>query len=115
MTRGQNAAGRHTRQLARRCCLMSESKFSGTLRRLKKTPEGAPDPKPAISPSETQTPLTGHHRGKRSDPEWANITILMRRSIKRDVRRRLEDEGEGVDLSDLIDQLLLEWLGRQGG
>ena len=89
---------------------MSESKFSGTLRRLKKTPEAASDPKPSISPSVEQRPLTGHYRGKRSDPEWANITILMRRSIKRDVRRRLEDEGEGRDLSELIDQLLLEWL-----
>jgi hypothetical protein len=91
---------------------MSESKFSGTLRRLKKTPEAPSDPKPSISPSSEQRPLTGHYRGKRSDPEWANVTILMRRSIKRDVRRRLEDEGEGKDLSDLIDQLLLEWLGK---
>src|SRR3954451_20089628 len=111
MTRGQNAAGGHTRQLARRCCLMSESKFSGTLRRLKKTPEGAPDPKPAISPSVGQRPLIGHYRGKRSDPEWANITILMRRSIKKDVRRRLEDAGEGRVISELTDQLLIDWLG----
>ena len=91
---------------------MSESKFSGTLRRLKKTPEAPPEPKPSKSLSLGQRPLTGHYRGKRSDPEWANVTILMRRSIKRDVRRRLEDEGEGKDLSDLIDQLLLEWLGK---
>jgi len=89
---------------------MSESKFSGTLRRLKKTPEAPLDPQPTISPSGGERPLTGHYRGKRSDPEWANITILMRRSIKRNVRRRLEDEGEGRDLSDLIDQLLLAWL-----
>jgi hypothetical protein len=91
---------------------MSESKFSGTLRRLKKTPETPSDPKPSQSASAGQRPLTGHYRGKRSDPEWANITILMRRSIKRDVRRRLEDEEEGRDLSDLIDQLLFEWLGK---
>ena len=89
---------------------MSESKFSGTLRRLKKTPEGAKDPAPSISSSSGERPPTGHYRGKRSDPEWANITILMRRTIKRDTRRRLEDEGEGRDLSDLIDQLLLAWL-----
>jgi hypothetical protein len=89
---------------------MSESKFSGTLRRLKKMPEAPTDPKPSISSSSEQRPLTGHYRGKRSDPEWASITILMRRSIKRDVRRRLEDEGEGRDLSELIDQLLLAWL-----
>src|SRR3954465_449905 len=103
------------RQSGRRCCLMSESKFSGTLRRLKKTPEAPNAPKPSQSPSAGHQPLTGHYRGKRSDPEWANITILMRRSIKRDVRRRLEDEGEGRDLSELVDQLLIDWLGKPRG
>jgi hypothetical protein len=93
---------------------MSESKFSGTLRRLKKTPAASTDPKPSIPSSTGQLPLTGHYRGKRSDPQWTNITILMRKSIKRDARRRLEDEEEGRDLSDLIDQLLLEWLEKQG-
>ncbi|MBV8522949.1 MAG: hypothetical protein JOY71_12645 [Acetobacteraceae bacterium] len=94
---------------------MSESKFAGTLSKLKKTKEKPTDPKPSISSSPTPTPLTGHHRGKRSDPEWANITILMRRSIKRDVRRKLEDEGEGVDLSEIIDRLLTDWLSRPRG
>jgi hypothetical protein len=91
---------------------MSESKFAGTLKRLKKTPEAAPEEKPSLSPSIQQRPRAGHYRGKRSDPQWANITILMRRSVKRDVRRRLEDAGEGKDISDLIDQLLTDWLGK---
>jgi hypothetical protein len=39
----------------------------------------------------------------------------MRKSIKRDVRRRLEDEGQGVDLSELIDRLLTDWLGKSSG
>jgi hypothetical protein len=91
---------------------MSESKFAGPLSRLKKTAKRPSEPKPSIPQSFTQTPVTGHHRGKRSDPQWANITILMRRSIKRDVRRRLEDEGEGVDLSELIDRLLTDWLSK---
>ena len=94
---------------------MSESKFTGTLRRLRKTPEAAEEPKPSISPSSGQRPLSGHHRGKRSDPEWANITILMRRTVKRDVRRKLEDEGEGIDLSEIIDRLLTDWLSKPGG
>jgi hypothetical protein len=94
---------------------MSESKFSGTLRRLKKTPEAPSDPKPSKSLSSGQTPPTGHYRGKRSDPDWTNITILMRKSIKRDARRQLEDEGEGVDLSELIDRLLTDWLSKHRG
>src|SRR3954463_11605046 len=115
MTPGQNADGKHTRQLERRRSPMSESKFAGTLNRLKKTNKTPSKPKPTNSTSPTQPPLTGHHRGKRSDPEWTNITILMRRNIKRDARRRLEDEEEGVDLSELIDRLLTEWLSRSGG
>jgi hypothetical protein len=91
---------------------MSESKFAGTLNRLKKTNKRPPEPEPPNSSSPTPTPLTGHHRGKRSDPEWTNITILMRRNIKRDARRKLEDEGEGVDLSELIDRLLTDWLNK---
>jgi len=93
---------------------MSESKFSGTLNRLKKTAKAPSDPNPSNSTSPIKPPLTGHHRGKRSDPDWTNITILMRRTIKRDARRRLEDDGEGVDLSELIDRLLTDWLGRSG-
>ena len=57
---------------------MSESKFSGTLRRLKKTPEAPTDPKPSIPSSAGERPLAGHYKGKRSDPQWTNITILMR-------------------------------------
>ena len=50
--------------------------------------------------------------GKRSDPEWGNITMLIRKRIKRDVRRKLEDEEAGKDLSTLIDELLTEWLAK---
>ena len=93
---------------------MSESKFSDTLRRLRKTQES---PSPSLStksPAGEDRPPTAHYRGKRSDPDWANVTLLMRRSVKRDVRRRLEDEGEGRDLSELIDRLLSDWLAEQG-
>ncbi len=89
---------------------MSESKFSGPLSRLKKAREPAARSKQSISPSAPDQALTGHYRGKRSDPEWANVTILMRRSVKRDVRYLLE--GEGRDLSTLINELLTDWVAR---
>jgi hypothetical protein len=90
-----------------------ESKFAGTLKRLRKAPEGRegeistqiPDQPPQLS----QRPS-----GKRSDPAWSPVTILMRKSVKRAVRRRLEDEEQGRDLSTLVDSLLNDWLTRQG-
>jgi len=36
----------------------------------------------------------------------------MRKQVKKAVRRRLEDEDEGKDLSTLIDELLTEWLSK---
>jgi hypothetical protein len=89
-----------------------ESKFTGTLKRLRKAQEGSSASPPSQTPAAAPQ-ASGRAAGKRSDPQWANITLLMRKSIKRDVRRRLEDEGEGRDLSTLIDTLLTDWLSQQ--
>ena len=89
-----------------------ESKFAGTLKRLKKAPEGTEGETPTqISDQSGQT--SQRPSGKRSDPAWSPITILMRKSVKRAVRRRLEDEEQGRDLSTLIDNLLSDWLSKQ--
>jgi hypothetical protein len=88
-----------------------ESKFAGTLQRLRKPPEGREGEKTAQSPVLPQHPAS-RSSGKRSDPSWNNITILMRDSIKRDVRYRLSLEGQGRDISSLVDELLTEWLDK---
>jgi hypothetical protein len=88
-----------------------ESKFAGTLKRLKKAPEGTEGDPPQMSDQSRQT--SQRPSGKRSDPAWSPITILMRKSVKRAVRRRLEDEEQGRDLSTLIDNLLSDWLSKQ--
>ena len=93
--------------------MVEESKFAGTLSRLRKPPK-APQKANVPEPSLPSVRAAGRATGKRSDPEWGNITILMRKQVKRDVRRRLEDEDEGKDLSTLIDELLTEWLAKKG-
>jgi hypothetical protein len=40
------------------------------------------------------------------------VTILMRKSVKKAARRKLEDEEEGRDISTLIDELLTNWLSK---
>jgi hypothetical protein len=90
-----------------------ESKFSGTLARLRK-PQQAPTESVAPEPAQPAAQPPRRRPGKRSDPEtWANITILMRKQVKKAVRRRLEDEGEGKDITTLIDELLTEWLAKR--
>jgi len=88
-----------------------ESKFAGTLQRLRKPLEGREGEKTAQSPILPQQPAS-RSSGKRSDPSWKNITILMRDSVKRDVRYQLSLEGQGRDISSLVDELLTEWLDK---
>jgi hypothetical protein len=68
MIPGQNAPGKRTRQWGRSAFHMAEeSKFTGTLKRLRKAEKGPSSPDPMQSPSATQT---GPQRtsGKRSNP-----------------------------------------------
>ena len=86
-----------------------ESKFAGTLKRLRRMPEER-EGESQIQTSDQPRQTSQRSSGKRSDPAWSPITILMRKSVKRNVRRRLEDEEQGRDLSTLIDELLTDWL-----
>jgi hypothetical protein len=50
--------------------------------------------------------------GKTSDPEWRARNIQIRKWVDQAVVRRLY--GTGVDFSDLIDELLQDWLAKHG-
>ena len=85
-------------------------------------PEPVPEPAPA-PPSVAASPLPppapetqkgrGRPPGKRSDPDWAPRTILMRSKIHRRVSIMLLECDDGPDLSELVDQLLTEWISKQ--
>jgi hypothetical protein len=55
----------------------------------------------------------GRPPGKRSDPDWAPRTILMRSKIHRRVSIILLERDDGPDLSELVDQLLSDWISEQ--
>jgi hypothetical protein len=55
----------------------------------------------------------GRPPGKRSDPDWAPRTILMRSKTHRRVSIMLLERDDGPDLSELVDELLTEWVSRQ--
>src|SRR6058998_1629323 len=91
-----------------------QSKFSGVLAKLKQRPAEAPliaQPEPP----QGGEPMRGRGRppGKRSDPDYQPTTVLIRKHTKKTATRLLEDTNAASDLSDLIEQLLTEWIHRQ--
>ena len=48
--------------------------------------------------------------GKRSDPEFEQITAYVRRATYRKVKVALLQEGSGQDFSDLVETLLAQWV-----
>lgn len=101
------------------------SKFAGVFSQLNQTEEPAPAEKPNQTPEAPKTPepfpvppppfprsRAGRPRGKRSSPDYETTTLLLRKDTKRAVSRRLEDEEVGMDLSDLAQHLLADWLKR---
>jgi hypothetical protein len=99
--------------------MAEQSKFAGALARLKQPaaelpPEDAVAEEPAAMSSRTVVTVPGGKgrpaTGKRSDPEWNRYTVLLRRVTHKRASRRLQDLDTGQDLSELVDQLLTEWL-----
>jgi siroheme synthase (precorrin-2 oxidase/ferrochelatase) len=96
---------------------MEQSKFSGALANLNK-----PQVKEKVQPSidemaEISKPSIergrGRPRAKSSDPEYQSTTVILRKVTKRKAAHLLEDREMGKDLSELIEELLTEWLERQ--
>ncbi len=81
-----------------------------------------PAPAPAPPPIAAAVPAAivpevqkgrGRPPGKRSDPDWAPRTILMRSKTHRRVSIMLLERDGSPDLSELVDELLAEWISRQ--
>jgi len=61
--------------------------------------------KPAAGSGEAPT---AGRRGKKSDPRFTQISVLVEKDAYFEVKRRLI--GRDMDASDLVNSLLLEWL-----
>lgn len=72
-----------------------------------------PAPPPAAVPVGTNTVERGRGRpatGKRSNPEWKLYSHFLKRKTQRAAVARLQAEDEGRDLSDVLQELLENWL-----
>jgi hypothetical protein len=79
----------------------------GALAGLKGTPAAA-----AIHAIHTNT--TGRPRGKRSNPDYNQYTVLLKRKTHREATNIIRDRDDGTDFADLCQSLLEEWLAKQG-
>lgn len=85
----------------------TKNRFSGIVdaTRARETP---PEPKaPYASESNTK------RKGKSSNPEFLQVSAYLRKETHKTARKLLMDDDQGRDLSDLMEQLLQEWISAQ--
>lgn len=85
-----------------------QSKFTGALANLKNSPAK----EPTITPEAPEVRGRGRPHAKSSDPDYQPTTVILRKRTKRTANRLLEDQEAGQDLSELIEELLTEWIQR---
>jgi hypothetical protein len=110
-----------------------QSKFSGALAALRNPPADAETKAPAADGMKEQVterepePTTGdafaiapvlsrgkgRPPGKRSNADYQPTTVFLRKATKNTAQRRLMDDTEKRDLSELIEQLLSQWVEAQ--
>jgi hypothetical protein len=84
------------------------SKYADTLASIR---QQAAEPPDAPTPTSAE-PVRGKGRppGKRSDPAWKLYSHFLKKQTHREATNILRNEENGQDLSDVLEQLLEEWL-----
>ncbi len=93
------------------------SKFAGIFQSAAPAVAAAtPAPERTEAPPPIARPL-GRPHGKRSDPAWKQFSVLLKKQTQRKavimLRGDVESE-ESRDLSDLLQELLEQWVAGQG-
>ncbi len=55
-------------------------------------------------------PRRGRPAGKRSDPDYEQVTAYIKKETHKDVKIGLLQEGQGREFSELVEDLLSKWL-----
>ena len=89
---------------------MAESKFAGIFQHslAEETREAERTEKPAAA-----LKAPGRPPGKRSDPEYKQYSVLLKKQTHRQVTTILRDQEDGPDVSELLQELLEQWLEQQ--
>ena len=94
---------------------MSKSNRFAGLMKARQSDEAIPPDETSRAPAENNYSHTVSARGrprngKRSNPDYKQISALIRKDTHRSVVRILLDDGESRDVSDLLQELLQRWL-----
>ncbi len=60
-----------------------------------------------------QKAKAGRELGKRSNPDYKQFSVLLKKDTQMEVSHALDRAGREMDVSDLVQQLLEQWLKRQ--
>ena len=90
------------------------NRFAGLMKD-RQSDESIPTDETSRAPAEDDNSHTVNARGrprdgKRSNPDYKQISALIRKDTHRAVVRVLLDDGEARDVSDLLQELLQRWL-----
>lgn len=55
-------------------------------------------------------PRRGRPTGKRSDPDYEQVTAYIRKNTHKDIKIALLQDGQGREFSELVEDLLSGWL-----
>src|SRR5512135_2594937 len=74
-----------------------------------------PSPAPPSAPPHVQVPkaevpAARGRGGKSSDPSYSQYSVYLRKSVRKKVGRALDDADTGQDFSELVEELLEQWL-----
>jgi hypothetical protein len=89
---------------------MAESKFAGIFQHsLEEESCGAE----RIEKPTVVLKAPGRPPGKRSNPEYKQYSVLLKKQTHRQVKSILRDQEDSPDVSELLQQLLEQWLEQQ--
>ena len=81
-----------------------------SVKEVKKSPPPIVEPEPEPEPVKRGRPL-----GKRSNPDFEQVTAYVRSQTYRQTKIALLQQSELEDFSELVEELLTEWLSTQKG
>jgi hypothetical protein len=84
---------------------MADNKFSHMLHTAQTLQAGHED-----TPQQTRTGKVGRPPGKRSNPNYKRLTVLVKKQTAKRAERLWDDLEPSKDMSDLVEQLLADWV-----
>jgi len=91
---------------------MAESKFAGIFQNSPSEETSHAAERIEKAPA-TPTKALGRPPGKRSNPEFAPVQVLLKKQTHKLARRILLDLDDGQDVSELVQALLEQWVAKQ--